>query len=416
MPKIIHDNQGLLSWLPKMEQTTFDVSLVHFLLMFGYKLFSLYYPLYLASVGISIVDIGGIYFLTYSIISISCFAINYYIHKTDPAKLAALGVAGYGIFALLMLISQDLRVFYFAQMVLGISAAAWLVSLKFILMNSRPESHTKSFGWFYAMPSYATSLAPAAGGLVIWKFGFPGVFLLSVIIQFANAIYAYVKLRNNADVSDLKEKTQETQIEGMGQILRYREVARLLNRRKNVLLMLSFIFGALILGGIYRAFFVLLLKDLSFSQDDIIRFTAAISFVYVPFSILVIKLMGKFHKTKLVSGGITLEGMAAVIIGIGYSALTVGALFVLNILDSVGALVLGSGKSAFFAKKLDDFKEEASTIDSVMTTLGPALGGLLGGFAVSAWGYQRTFLVSGIIIFIIGSYSLFLKFEERPER
>jgi len=316
MPKIIHDNQGLLSWLPKMEQTTFNVSFVHFLLMFGYKIFSLYYPLYLASVGISIMSIGGIYFLTYSIISISCFAINYYIHKTDPARLAALGIAGYGIFALLMLISQDLRVFYLAQVILGVSAAAWLVSLKFILMNSRVESQTKSFGWFYVMPSYATALAPAVGGIVIWKFGFPGVFLLSVIIQFINAIYAYARLKNNANVSDLKREGRETQKGEPGQIARYREVVRLINQRKNVLLMLSFIFGALILGGIYRAFFVLLLKDLSFTQEEIIRFTAAISFVYVPLSVLIIKLMGKLHKTKMVSGGIALEGLTAAIIGI----------------------------------------------------------------------------------------------------
>ena len=39
-----------------MEKTTFDVSLVHFLLMFGYKLFSLYYPLFLISIGFSILN------------------------------------------------------------------------------------------------------------------------------------------------------------------------------------------------------------------------------------------------------------------------------------------------------------------------------------------------------------------------
>jgi len=413
MPKIIHDNHGLLSWMPKMEQTTFDVSLVHFLLMFGYKIFSLFYPLYLVSVGISIVHIGNIYFLTYFIISISCFVINYYIHRVNPAKLAALGILGYGIFALMMLLSQDITVFYLAQIVLGISAAAWLVSLKFILMNSKPESQTKSFGWFYSMPSYATAIAPAVGGIIIWKFGFQGVFFASVVIQFLNAIYAYSRLRNNIDVLDFKNQKDDLKIREMSQLKRYREVFRLLDRRKNVLVMLSFIFGALILGGIYRAFFVLLLKDLSFSQEEVIKFTSALSFVYVPFSILVIKLMGKFHKTKIVSGGIVLEGIAAMALGTFYSALSMGALFALNILDSMGALALGSGKSAFFAKKLDGFKEEASTIDSIITTLGPALGGLLGGIAVSAWGYQKTFLLAGAVVSVLGVYSFFLRFKER---
>jgi len=396
-----------------MEQTTFDVSFVHFLLMFGYKLFSLFYPLYLASVGISLIHIGNIYFLTYSIIAILCPVVNFYIRRINPAKVAALGILGYGIFALLMLLSQNIAVFYLAQVILGVSAAAWLVSLKFILMNSKPESQTKSFGWFYSMPSYATAIAPAMGGIIIWKFGFRGVFFASVIIQFLNTIYAYSRLRKNADVLGFKNQRDNPGIGSMSQLKRYREVFHIINKRKDVLVMLFFIFAALIMSGIYSAFFVLLLKDLSFSQEEVIRFTSAISFVYVPFSILVIKLMGKFRKTKVVSAGIATEGAAAIILGSFYSVLGVGALFVLNILDAMGALALGSGKSAFFAKKLKDFQQEASTIDSIMTTLGPALGGLLGGIAVSIWGYQKTFLLAGVVVFAMGIYSLSFKFNER---
>lgn len=412
MQNILHDNSGLISYLPKMEKTTFDVSFIHFLLMFGYKLFSLFYPLYLASIGISIINIGNIYFLTYFVISISCFIINFYIHKVSPAKLAAFGVFGYGVFALIMLFNQNIYIFYTAQVILGFSAAAWLVSLKFILMNSKSESHTKSFGWFYSMPNYATALAPAIGGMIIWKFGFSGVFFASVVIQFANAIYAYFRLRDNEDVKNFKEYNTGID-DGKTQIQRYREVLRILNGKKNVVLMLFFIFSTLILGGIYRAFFVLLLKDLSFSQDEIIGFTSAIAFVYVPFSILTIKLMEKMHKGKIAANGMIAEGIASILLGVFYFALSKGALFALNILDSMGALALGSGKSAFFAKKLADYKEEASTIDSVMTTLGPALGGVMGGIAVAAFGYQKTFLFAGMIVFIMGIYSLFLKFEER---
>ena len=409
----MHDNQGLVSYLPKMEKTTFDVSLVHFLLMFGYKLFSLFYPLYLVSVGISIVHIGNIYFLTYFIISVSCFIINFYINRINPAKMAALGIFGYGIFALLMLLSRNVFVFYFAQVVLGFSAAAWLVSLKFILMSSKTKNHTSSFGWFYSMPSYATAIAPAIGGLIILKFGFSGVFFVSVLIQFLNAIYAYSRLRNNADVISSRKESQLKPKEKMSQTGKYKEVFNILYTKKNVLLMLFFIFSTLILGGIYRAFFVLLLRDLSFSQEEIIKFMSAISFIYVPFSLLVIKLMGKMRKRRIVTSGMIIEGAVSVALGAFYLFLSVGAIFILNILDSMGALALGSGKSAFFAKKLENFKEEASTIDSIMTTLGPALGGFLGGAAVSVLGYQKTFTLAGAVVFAMGVYSLSFKFEER---
>jgi MFS family permease len=412
----MQNSNGFVSRLPKIEKTTFDVSFVHFLLMFGYKLFSIFYPLYLASVGVSLLNIGNIYFLTYLIISISCFAINYYIHKVNPAKLAALGVMGYGVFALLMLISQNIFVFYLAQFILGVSAAAWLVSLKFILMNSKTESTTKSFGWFYSMPDYATAIAPAVGGIIIWKFGFHGVFFASVIIQFLNAIYAYSRLKGDGAAALQFEKDSRLKQQQMGQLKRYREVLRMINDRKNVVVMLAFIFASLILSGIYRAFFVLMLKDMSFPQSEVITFMSAISFVYVPFSILVIKTMGKFKKVKIVSGGIALEGFTAIVFGVFYAALSHGAIFVLNILDSMGELAMGSGKSAFFAKKLTDFKEEASTIDSIMTTLGPALGGIIGGISVSVFGYQKTFLSAGIIVTLMGLYSFSLNFQERKNK
>lgn len=410
--KILHDNSGLLSYLPKMEQTTFDVSLIHFLLMFGYKLFSLFYPLYLASIGLSAISIGNIYFLTYFIISISCVIINSLIHRINPAKMAAWGIFGYGLFALIMLFSRDIAVFYLAQVILGLSAAAWLVSLKFILMEAPSDNRTSSFGWFYAMPSYATAIAPAAGGLIIWKFGFSGVFLASVIIQFLNAIYAYIRLEKNGAALLIKQNGI-AKPDGAGQITRYRESFRILNGRKEVVLMLCFIFATLVLGGIYRAFFVLLLQDIGYSQTEVIRFTSALAFIYVPFSILVIRMMGKMHKGKIAASGMVLEGAASILLGTFYAALSTGALFALNILDSMGALALGSGKSAFFAKKLNRLREEASTIDSIMTTLGPALGGLLGGLAVAAWGYQVTFLIAGTVIFVCGSYSLLFRFEER---
>jgi hypothetical protein len=47
--------------LPKIEKITFDVSVSHFLLMFGYKLFSLYFPLFLIAHGLSLPQVGYTY-------------------------------------------------------------------------------------------------------------------------------------------------------------------------------------------------------------------------------------------------------------------------------------------------------------------------------------------------------------------
>ena len=92
---LLENHQNLYSWFPKITKTTFNVSVVHFLLMFGYKIFSLYYPLFLLSIGMSVTNIGGIYLLTYSTIAIGSLVINYYIRRFNPAKIAAAGICGF---------------------------------------------------------------------------------------------------------------------------------------------------------------------------------------------------------------------------------------------------------------------------------------------------------------------------------
>ncbi|MCK5475113.1 MAG: MFS transporter [Candidatus Pacebacteria bacterium] len=418
---------NLYSWFPRMEKTTFDVSLVHFLLMFGYKLFSLYYPLFLISIGFSILNIGSIYLLTYSVIAISSVIINFYIHRFNPSKIAALGIFGYGIFALLMIISHNLMVFYIAQIILGFSAAAWLVSLKLILMKAKTQSKNRSFGWFYSMPHYAAAVAPAIGGLIIWKFGFIGVFTLSVLIQFANAFYAYKKLNGKSHCWLHSPDRAVEPIAQKGSTLthplplsrgdspqwsqrirkNYSEILKIIRSDKAFISILISLFFVLILGGIYRAFFILFLKDMSFSQEEIIKFIILASVAYFPLSVLVIKIIEKLKSRKIISGGILVEGTATIVFGIFANIMNLFGLFMIMIIDSLGALALGSGKSALLSKKLKNYKEEASTIDTVLTTLGPAIGAFVGGIAISYIGFGNTFLFAGIIVFVMGiaSYS-----------
>ncbi len=413
---LFENNQNLYSWFPKMEKTTFDVSLVHFLLMFGYKLFSLYYPLFLISIGFSILNVGSIYLLTYSVIAVSSVIINYYIHKFNPSKIAALGIAGYGIFALLMIVSHNLTVFYIAQIILGFSAAAWLVSLKLILMKSKTDSHSRSFGWFYSMPHYAAAIAPAVGGLAIWKFGFTGVFLLSVAVQFANAVYAYARLNGNLTKSQKRSTASQrrhSRISSSKINIRknYSEILKIIKPDKTFIIIICSIFLTLILVGIYRAFFVLFLQDLHFSQEEIIKFISLASIAYLPLSIMVIKIIDKFKDAKIISGGMTSEGLVTIMLGIFASVINLIGMFFVMIISSLSVLTMESGKSALFSKKLKKYQEEASTFDTVLTTLGPALGALIGGVAISYIGFQNTFLFVGIIVFLLGLASWFLKMK-----
>lgn len=409
----LEDHYNLYSWFPKMEKITLDVSLAHFLLMFGYKLFSLYYPLFLVSIGFSVLSVGGIYLLTYSTIAATSIVMNYYIHKFNPAKIAAIGIFGYGVFALLMLISRNPAVFYFAQIILAVSAAAWLVSLRLILMKSKTSSRNRSFGWFYSMPHYAAVLAPAIGGAIIWKFGFEGVFTLSVLIQFANAIYTYARLNGKTILTPqppLSGGKSSSPLDNGGWRVKirvslrknYSRIFNTIKSDKTFAAVLVSIFAAMILGGIYRAFFVLFLEELSFSQEDIIKFISIASFAYLPLSILVVKIIENIKNLEIINSGIILEGLVSVVFGAFARTMNFFGIFFMMLADSGGALALGSGKSSLIAEKFKNHKEEASTIDTAITTLGPAIGGLIGGIAISFLGYQNTFLFAGLIVFFLG--------------
>jgi len=53
-------------FIPKIEKITRDTTISHFFLMFGYKLFSLYFPLFLVARGFSLPEVGYHLFINLS--------------------------------------------------------------------------------------------------------------------------------------------------------------------------------------------------------------------------------------------------------------------------------------------------------------------------------------------------------------
>src|SRR3989344_2273898 len=180
--------------LPKIEKITRDVALSHFLLMSGYKLYSFYFPIYLVAESFSLAQVGYANFLIYLPIAIFAPIAGFLNHKINPAVLSSLSIFGYGVHALGMIVFPNIFIFYLFQIILGISAALFFVSSRAILMSSQLENYDRSFAWFYS-----ADLSPALGALVIWKFGFLGVFALALFLQFFNAIFCYFRLKNQTN-------------------------------------------------------------------------------------------------------------------------------------------------------------------------------------------------------------------------
>ena len=91
---------------PQIEKVTRDAGITLFLLMFGYKVFSLYFPLFLVIKGFSLPEVGYNYLLIYLPIALLAPIVGFLNHRINPTVLATVGILGYGIYALGMILIQ----------------------------------------------------------------------------------------------------------------------------------------------------------------------------------------------------------------------------------------------------------------------------------------------------------------------
>jgi len=382
--------------IPKIEKITLDATFSHFLVMFGYKLFSLYFPLFLVARGFSLPEVGYTYLLIYLPLAFSAPIVGFFNHKINPAILATLGILGYGLYALGMILIQDPSLFYFWQILLGISAALFFASLRAILMGSFLENPERAFGWFYSAPFYADAFAPAVGAFFIWRFNFVGVFILSLLIHIFNAIYCLTKLTKPAQtLPDRGFKFENFQ---KNYLIAFQKL-----KSKTVLGLISISFSILLLIGFYRAFFVLFLKqELIWSQGLILAFGAIFSLLFFPASWWVIKKLEAQPNSKNIFWGGMTVGFFTILFGAMVPLLNFFSVLLINIGRSIGNLMVNSGRSGLINRELKDYPEEAGAIDTIFSPLGVAIGSLISGMLIFLLGFKFLFILGGILVLATG--------------
>jgi MFS family permease len=393
--------------IPKIEKITRDATISHFFLMFGYKLFSLYFPLFLVARGFSLPEVGYTYLLIYLPIALSAPFVGFLNHKINPAILASIGILGYGLYSLGMILIRNEALFYFWQVLLGISAALFFVSARAILISSKLENYDQAFGWFYTAPFYADALAPCVGALFIWKFNFVGVFIFSLILQIFTAIFCFTQLnpvRNNISNGVKKQKINPLDKEFSFQKFQenYQKVLPKITGR-DALPSILISFSVLLLAGFYFAFFVLFLKDsLSWSQNLILVFISVSSFLFLPISIFLINQLGKWESQKSIFQGGLISGAFSILFGALIPALNFLITLLITLGRSAGSLICNSGRSGLLSQKLKENPEEAGAIDTIFSPLGIALGALISGAIIGFLGYQLLFILGGVFVILVG--------------
>jgi len=364
--------------------------------MFGYRLFSFYFPLFLVAKNFSLSQIGYTHFLIYLPIALFAPIIGFLNHKINPAILASIGILGYGIYSLGMILFPNLFIFYLFQVILGISAALFFVSSRAILMGSKLENPDRAFAWFYSAPSYTDAIAPAVGAFFIWKFDFISVFTLSLILQFFNATFCFFSLRRKTSYL-----TDSVKIKESGQ--NYLKVLETIKGR-NILPFVLTSFLVLILAGFNNVFFVLFLRNLGWTQNQILIFNSILSLVFLPISLWVIRQVAKFKSEINISRGSQITGIFSIVLGYFAKVLNFYFLFLIMVGKYIGGLMTGSGRSGLLTTKLKEYPEESAAIDTIFAPLATATGALIGGLIIGFLGYPLIFILFGILLFGAGVF------------
>ena len=372
-----------------------DVTAVHFLLMFGYKLFSAYFPLFLAAGGLSLPQIGYAYLLVYLPIALCAPLAGFFSRKTNPVLMMMLGIAGYAAYALAMVWGVHAGLFYLWQIMLGVSASLFFTSSRILLMAYPLRNVEHGFSWFYNAPFWADIAAPALGGLLIWRSGFTSVFTLSVAITLAALIVAATRLWSTAPKFNDRQISLSSWAMRWGNL--FRRVADV-----RMLPFLAISLAVLWMGGLYAAFFVLFLKNsLAWTRDAVILYTALSSAFFSAAYILFIRpRQNNNGKNSIVKGALT-AGVFSSFFVFPLSVLGFWPVFIVDFFKGAGSFMCNTGRSSLIARKFKDEPEEAAAFDTIFSPLGVALGSFTAGLLIGPLGYGWLFYCGGATVLAV---------------
>lgn len=388
-----------MALFPHFEKTAKNSTVSHFLLMFGYKLFSLYFPLFLLSKGLSLPKIGFVYLLIYLPLAVFSPLVGILTNKINSIVLIVIGIMGYALYSLGMLIPSSSIIFYLLQAILGISASLFFVSNRILLINAKLKKPSSSFGWFYSAPYYAQEAAPVIGALIIWRLGFSWVFIASFVVHIVNIIFTFLTFPKAKGklygASTLKESFNNFIL----------VIKKLFARQFFSIVIISFII--LVVGGFYQAFFVTFLKHIGWTQNTILFYTSIFSLLFLPLSLLAIRILS-WEKIELFLLGSILFGITSILFGVLGGAIGFIGILILMELGELGSFITNSGRSGFLSKIFSSYAKEIGSLDTIFSPLGIAIGSLIGGLLVGSIGYSAIFILGGFLVLLVMLLSICL--------
>jgi len=372
-------------------------TLFHTILLLGYKIISIYYPLFLEKNHFSYILIGENYLFIYFSVAIFSLILDKLINvENSPMMYLCFSFLGYAIYDIGMIITKTKALFLLWQIELGFSSALFYLVSRAILMRIKGMEKTSGFVYFYSAPIYGSFLAAIIGGYVMTYKGFYPLFLTS-FFTFMVGIAITGTIYKKRLIYFEKVHVERNIIRSAKQFLKRCE-------KKYIFL----IFVSLIYVGFIRAFFAIFLQKIGFSYSQIMDFVVANSGLSIFVSIIIAKVVKKMNnKSAIVIG--------TLIASFFFSLFQIMSLdkFLLCVLlflfYNTGYLFVNSGKSGLIGEVIDN-KEDAATIDTIIVSLEVAITAFIIGLLKSVFLSFKE-IYSGIGLFCFLTALLFLIFD-----
>ncbi len=373
-------------------------TLFHIILLLGYKIISIYYPLFLEKNHFSYLLIGENYFFIYSSVALFSLILDKLIDvENSPMKYISFSFLGYALYNIGMIITKTKAMFLLWQIELGFSSALFYLVSRAILMRIKGMEKTSGFVYFYSAPLYASFFAALIGGYVMTYKGFYPLFLTSFFIFMIGIFITRITYK--------KKMIQFNEIYVKKSILRsIKQFFKKCEKKYIFFMFVSFFYV-----GFIRAFFTIFLQKIGFSYSEIMKFVVATSGLSIFISIILAKLVKKMNnKSTIVLGTLVASFFFSLFQLMSVNNFTLCVL--LFLFYNIGYLFVNSGKSGLIGEVIDN-KEDAATIDTIIVSLEVALTALVTGLLKNMFSFKSVYLGIGGFCFFIAL--LFLIFD-RP--
>ena len=353
---------------------------------FAFGIMSFILPIYSKRIGADAVSIGGL-FSVFSVVTLLLRPlIGKGIDKYGGKKFLTSSFLFYAISMVLYSYSANIILLYLSRVIQGIgSSLMWVSAYSMAVENTENENRGGSIGKIDEASSRGALYGAVIGFIVLsnfsflsgWSLLFKGYAVLSILAAFI--VYKYIPETKTTN----KEKQEKGDTKLAGSFFK----------------LLAVVFISSISASMLNPLILIYLQD-KFTKD-----LTVLAIAYIPTALVYSFLPSKLGKIsdkigRIIPMIIGLAGSGIDSFGFVYSS-SIKVLVVFWVIESLGMVMASPAQEALVADLTgEDVRGTGYGLYLFVTSLGAAIGPLLGGYLYEYFGHTIPFFLNGIILLL----------------